>query len=71
MDEIITEDTRRDLDEIEFEVNCPYCNTTSKYNKKDIKKRYCFRNFRSIAIQYTVQCPNCDKRLYITSNVSR
>lgn len=50
MDDIITEDTRRDLDEVEFEVSCPYCNTTSKYSKKAIKKRYCFRNFASITV---------------------
>lgn len=70
MDDIITEDSRRDENEVYFEVYCPYCKITSVHSKKDIKKRFSFGLFGAKA-RYSVDCPVCEHKLLISTNISR
>lgn len=53
---------------IQFKVNCPYCQTEQEYFVKEVKKIVVFKNHWVLSPQYIVDCKTCGHRLYLTTN---
>lgn len=52
-------------------VNCPYCQDIKSFTVDDVKTYYAFATGWRIQKNYYVECPQCHKKLSITSNFKR